>query len=133
MGSGDQHPFCAALTNIILLPSGDHAGLLSNPRLAVRFVAPEPSAFITQMSPLRTNASTPSRDHAGSVLNPGSFVRLTAPLPSACMREMSECAKGRSQPSKAILEPSGDQLGRVFQPDPEPASATMLEPSAFTT
>jgi len=46
---------------------------------------PEPSPFMTQMSPLRTKANVPSGAHAGSVSNPGWLVRLTAPLPSAFM------------------------------------------------
>ena len=79
------------LANVIVVPSADHTGppsvMLAT--FVVSWVAPDPSASITQMDlqvcahdPARTNAIfDPSGDHEGSPSNTSFVVSCTRPDP----------------------------------------------------
>src|SRR5690349_10483888 len=90
MYRSDVQPAQAMLANTSCEPSGDQAGEASPVPLdsCVRFVRPEPSAFISQMSwtPARllANASCePSGDQAGCASGPGLLVSRVSAEPSA--------------------------------------------------
>src|SRR5690348_13160272 len=92
-----------------LLPSGDHDGLSSNAfGLFVRFTGLDPSAFITQTSPMSArrlwNAIfAPLGDQAASASSAGLLVRLTSPVPFTLMRKISKFdVAGSVLRSKAI-------------------------------
>src|SRR6266478_41709 len=145
--------------NAILLPFGDHAikiGFVPMTVSLVTGVAPEPSAFITQMFGLslalrallpskarpELNAILlPSGDQAGAKLLAMSLVSGVAPEPSGFTTQMFSVPPLRSLPSKARLDENAILLSSGDQADTKlyaPLAVSLVtgmapEPSAFIT
>src|SRR3954469_13827469 len=102
-------PPARSLEKAILVPSGDQAGwpLMTPGELFVRFVWPEPSAFITKISlpptTSRTNAILVlSGDQVGAVSSAGSLVRFVEVEPSGLATTISESPAAPMMEAKAI-------------------------------
>ena len=119
----------------MFLPSGDHAGPCSSAAVAISGLAPDPSAFMIQMSQpgeptvVWSNAIfVPSGDQAG--YSPYTRLSCLRPDPSGRMTQIV-LFPARTEP-KAIFVPSGDQAGEKSTPRPL-VRFRFREPSAFIT
>src|SRR5215207_8837154 len=108
------------LANAIFLPSGEKSGSSSYLfGVLVRLCRPEPSGLTVQMSGPSTKAIlVPSGDQVGAPSWFKSSVSFFCSEPSAFITQMSTCVslwpsgvETRSCLTKAILVPSGDQVG----------------------
>ena len=101
----------APFMKAILSPAGDHTGRSSTlGPVLVRFVTPEPSAFILKISsselmPVRNTSWELLGDQSGSISMAAVAVSGTRPVPFGATVAMSPSRE------KAILVPSGDQAG----------------------
>ena len=101
----------APFVKAILSPTGDHTGCSSTlGPVLVRFVTPEPSAFILKISSSKLTAVwnrmwVPFGDQSGSISIRSVAVSITRPVPFGATVAMSPSRE------KAILAPSGDQDG----------------------
>ena len=147
MKASNCHVLSLALSKPIFVPSGDHFGLLPDPKL----LRLEPSAFMTKISqsPLRSDSNTisiASGDQRGCLSHPSSFVRFTRLAPFEFMTKISAGPRttsstppsftnlwspGRSD-AKRIFVPSGDQT-RSARTSSSSYRLTGSVPSGFIT